>query len=123
MMIMDRKRKRNESVGSWHGQRCAAEARGIVGEGRRTEDEFLGRCEHVEGKGHFVLVAFALQPANQVRRVEHRRCVRESCTGEQEESYEPGRVEHGEQAMHEAIEVSFDALIWRNSQVRRCMCR
>ena len=31
----------------------------------RTEDEFLGRGEHVEGEGDFVLVAFALEPAEE----------------------------------------------------------
>lgn len=29
----------------------------------RTEDEFLGRGQHVQGEGDLVLVALALEPA------------------------------------------------------------
>jgi hypothetical protein len=35
------------------------------GRGGRTEDELLGGREHVEGEGYFVLVALALQPAEE----------------------------------------------------------
>ena len=45
---------------------------GPLGGGERTEDELLRRGEHVEGERDLVLVAFALQPADQVRGVEHR---------------------------------------------------
>lgn len=45
----------------------------------RTENEFLGRSHHVQRKGDFVLVSFALQPAQHTGRVEH------AAGGEQDE--------------------------------------
>ena len=41
------------------------------GQGERTEDELFRRGEHVKREGDFVLVAFALQPSNQVRGIQH----------------------------------------------------
>ena len=43
--------------------------------GDYTEDELFGRCEHVEREGYFVLVALALQPADEGGDVEHPECV------------------------------------------------
>ena len=39
--------------------------------GVRTKNEFLSRGEHVEGEGDFVLIAFALEPAEEGGEVEH----------------------------------------------------
>ena len=41
------------------------------GRGRGTEDELLGRSEHVEGEGNFVLVTLALEPAEEGCCVKH----------------------------------------------------
>lgn len=38
-------------------------------QGKRTEDDFLRRRKHVKRESDLVLVAFALQPSNQVRGV------------------------------------------------------
>ena len=38
---------------------------------RLTEDKFLGRRQHVQGEGYFVLVLFSLYPANESRCVAH----------------------------------------------------
>lgn len=40
---------------------------------KRTEDELLGRCEHVERERDLILVALALQPRKQIRRIQHGR--------------------------------------------------
>ena len=69
MMIIERKRKRNESV-SQGLLSVYIRGKGRVG-GESTEDEFLRGREHVEGKGDFVLVAFALEPAEEGGCVEH----------------------------------------------------
>lgn len=37
----------------------------------RTEDEFLGGCKHVQGKGDLVLIAFPLEPAEEGGCVAH----------------------------------------------------
>lgn len=39
--------------------------------GRRTENKFLGGRQHVQREGDFVLVAFALEPAEEGVCVEH----------------------------------------------------
>lgn len=38
---------------------------------RRTEDEFLHWREHVERECHFILIAFALEPAEEGGSVKH----------------------------------------------------
>ncbi len=40
-------------------------------EGNRTEDELLGRGKHVQGESDFVLVAFPLEPPDQIRGIRH----------------------------------------------------
>jgi hypothetical protein len=62
---MDRKRKRMESrncevISKWHN--CSIEHKA---DRALTEDELFGRCQHVQRKGDFILVAFALEPAQQ----------------------------------------------------------
>ena len=44
---------------------CRGRQREGFGEGGHTKDEFLSGREHVEGEGHFVLVALALEPAEE----------------------------------------------------------
>lgn len=39
----------------------------MTGKGKRTEDELLGGREHVKRESDLILVAFALQPSNQIR--------------------------------------------------------
>lgn len=42
-----------------------------TGQLERTEDELLGRSQHVQRKGDFILVSLALEPAEEGGRVEH----------------------------------------------------
>lgn len=58
-------RKRRENA--YRSPNCTVE-----GQRERTEDELLGRCEHVERECDFILVAFALQPSDQFRGIKHR---------------------------------------------------
>ena len=44
---------------------------GGMDSGTHTEDELLGRRQHVEREGDLVLVAFALQPSDQIRGIPH----------------------------------------------------
>lgn len=60
-------RARERRVGRGRGRR---RGRGR-GRGRDTEDELFGRSEHVEGEGDFVLVALALEPAEESCGVKH----------------------------------------------------
>jgi hypothetical protein len=53
-------------------------------EQRRTEDEFLRRREHVQRKGHFVLVLFLLHPFGEVCGLREQ----EGERGDGEEAYE-----------------------------------
>ncbi len=82
-MIMERKRKRNESVERGEGISLPIKLRVNRSEGvkrgTRTKDEFLGRREHVEGKRDFVLVALALEPAEEGGRVEHCSLIKKSA--------------------------------------------
>lgn len=39
--------------------------------GDHTENEFLGRREHVEGERDFILISFALEPAEEIGGIEH----------------------------------------------------
>ena len=47
--------------GPWRGEAMVGGGGG--GEAKRTEDELFRRRQHVEREGDFVLVAFALEPA------------------------------------------------------------
>jgi len=101
---MERKRKRKESI-EVTGLLATSDScfRAKVQEGMLTEDELLGRRKHVEGECDFILVAFALEPAEKAGRVEHRRGEHKGHAGEEDESYKPGGVKHREQARHHAI--------------------
>lgn len=116
MMKRERRRKRTESAGGV-GTRglawcCAYVCLRMVGgwwcEGRdcgigrvemggigRTEDELLRRRQHVERECDFVLVALALEPAEERGWVEHCDEEQGGGGGEEDDGGHGGRVEHG----------------------------
>lgn len=60
----------------------------LGGRGVRTEDEFLGRGQHVQRECNLVLVALALEPAQQGGRVEHCGDEKRGGCGEEERGCE-----------------------------------
>lgn len=66
MTIIDRKRKRKESI--VYQSLSAQDSRSYPASGSirsHTEDKLLGRCEHVEGESDFILIAFSLEPTKE----------------------------------------------------------
>ena len=78
MMLMERKRKRKESTRGCQRQYMLPwdlTQTGVFGlesaKREPTENELLGRCEHVEREGDFILISFALEPAEESGGIEH----------------------------------------------------
>jgi uncharacterized membrane protein YgcG len=88
MIRRESSRKRTESGGR---RVTSAGQPGVVATDVRTEDELLRRRQHVQREGDLVLVALALEPAEQRGRVQH---CGEDEGGEGDEQHE-GDDEHG----------------------------
>ena len=74
-MIIERKRKRKESKQDFRISKAICRITVCsfpkTAGGRPTEDEFLGRGQHIKREGDFILVSFALQPAQECGSVKH----------------------------------------------------
>ena len=72
-MIIERNRNRKESVKRWpisgRPSNFEMERGGCIG--YHTKDELLGRRKHIKRECDFVLIAFALEPTEKGRCVEH----------------------------------------------------